>query len=291
MTLVPTQGTAVEQGPGHDVAVLSSGGRVAVSTDALVEGVHFLRATSSPEDVGWKALAAALSDLAAARSRPLGTVISLTVTARDLADGWADGVMRGVGECARAYDCPVVGGDTTRTDGPAVVGVTVLGRGEDALNRAGGVAGDLLLLSGDVGWAAAGLRPEGQRSQRARRAQTRPHPRLDLLSALAGAHAAVDISDGLLADAAHLAEASQATLIIDRAAVVSPALRSAMGTAAEDCALAGGEDYEILALAPTVLPGFRVVGRAEARGDVDLRWSGGEPVPSRGRGWDHGAAS
>jgi thiamine-monophosphate kinase len=109
------------------------------------------------------------------------------------------------------------------------------------------------------------------------------------LDALEGAHAAIDISDGLLADAAHLARASAAMLVIDEDAVIPSALTAAVGPdTARRCALGGGEDYEILATAPSVLPGFFVIGRVEAATEDDLRWADGRPVEGRGRGWDHG---
>ena len=283
--LVPTGGAEVRLGPGDDVAVVDVAGPLAVSADALVEGTHFAPG-ADPADVGWKALAAALSDLAASRARPLGAVVSLTARRDDLGD-WADALMGGLGECARAFACPVLGGDTTRIDGPAVIAVTVLGAGEDVLVRSGAHPGELLQLSGDVGWAAAGL--AGVAGARAHEALHRPRPRLDLLAALAEATAGIDISDGFLADAAHLADASDVTLSIDAEAVVGPSLAAASSDARR-FALSGGEDYELLVTAATPLPGFRVVGRVLPRGTHDLEWADGTPVPREARGWDHGAA-
>ncbi len=280
---MPTAGTGVRLGPGDDVAVLDVPGAVAVSVDAVVEGTHFA-ADAIPEDVGWKAMATALSDLAASRAAPLGAVVSLTARP-DRMGAWADGVMRGLGACARTYGCPVVGGDTTSTRGPACVAVTVLGRGDAVLTRAGAAPGDVLQVSGETGWAAAGLAGEG--GARAREAQHRPRPRLDLLAVLASAHAAIDVSDGLLADAAHLAEASNVTLALDP--LVSPALSAAVGPdRARRWALAGGEDYELLVAAPRLLPGFTAVGRVLPRGPADLVDAHGRPIPPDGRGFEHG---
>jgi len=286
LDLVPTQGASVRLGPGDDVAVLDVAGALAVSTDAMVEGTHF-RPDADPADVGWKALAVALSDLAASRSRPLGALVSLSVRAERLS-GWADAVMAGLGACARAHDCPVVGGDTTVIDGPAVVGVTVLGRGDRVLTRAGAVPGDVLQISGPTGWAAAGLHGAG--GERGRRAQERPRPRLDLLESLAEAHAAIDVSDGLLADAAHLAAASGVTLRLDP--VDAPDLGPDVDPAqARAWALTGGEDYEVLATAEVLLPGFVPLGLVTERGPHDLVWGDGRPVPASDRGWVHGARS
>lgn len=282
---VPTVGAGVRIGPGDDVAVVDVGGALAVSTDTLVEGTHFT-AAARPQDVGWKALAAALSDLAASRSTPLGAVVSVTIRP-DQMTAWADAVMAGLGDCARAYECPILGGDTTVTNGNAVIGVTVLGRGDSMLPRSGAVPGDVLQISGEVGWAAAGL--AGLGGERAHAAFHRPKPRLDLVDTLADAHAAIDVSDGLLADAAHLADASNVTLVLDDAA--SESLVAAVGAdRARRFAHSGGEDYEVLAAAPALLPGFIAIGRVEAREDVDLRWSNGTPVPLNDRGWVHGAS-
>ena len=124
--------------------------------------------------------------------------------------------------------------------------------------------------------------------ERAARAWQRPLARFDLLEALAGASAAIDLSDGLLADARHLCDASACSLVLDRAAITDPALTEAVGPEdAERLALSGGEDYEILATAREVLPGFRVIG--EALAGRDIRWQDGSELQLSGaEGWDHG---
>lgn len=285
--LLPVAGPGVLVGPGDDCAVLRVGDDLAISTDTLVLGVHASWNTFSPEDVGWKAMAAALSDLAATRAVPLAAVVSLSASPQD--GPKRDGVMAGLAACARAHGCPVVGGDTTSTSGPLTLTVTVLGRAAPPLLRSGARPGDLLLLSGPLGWAAAGLRGLG--GDRAARAQRRPRPRLDLVDTLRTASAAIDISDGLLADAAHLARASAVSLELDPAALVGRDLRAAAGDEAAALALTGGEDYELLVTAPSALPGLRVVGRVLKARDHDLVRPDGSAFAHDGRGWVHGASA
>lgn len=276
----------VQEGPGDDAACLDLAPPLLVSVDTLVEGVHARFDWSSPEDVGWKAVTAALSDLAAARAAPRGVLVSLAVPGAELAPGRrADGVMAGVRGACASFDAPLVGGDTVSTSGPVVIAVTVLGRSDAPLLRAGARPGDQLQVSGPLGFAGfavrellAGRTPPPQ----ALAAHRRPRPRLDLLDVLADATAGLDVSDGLLADAAHLARRSGVDLLIDRAAVC------ALGPpGAPELALSGGEDYELVVTAPELLPGFHRIGRVEAGAGI-LRWSDGSPVPAAGRGWDHG---
>lgn len=277
----PLPGVTV--GPGDDCAWL---GGLAVSVDTVVEGVHFRFDWSSPEDVGWKALAAALSDLAASRARPRGALVSLSVGREELAPGaLGDRLMAGVHACADAFACPVIGGDVVASDGPVQLAVTVLGEGLGApLLRSGARAGDVLCRSGATGWAGLAVRHllAGQDAPaRALAAHRRPRPRLDLLDDLARATAAIDVSDGLLADAAWIARASGVTLRLDRDACVADGPDDA-------CALGGGEDYELLATFPSPPPGWQPIGIVEA-GPPYLLWTDGSPVAEAGRGWDHGA--
>ncbi len=266
-------------GPGDDVAWIGADGPLALSVDAMVEGTHFLPGWLSDEEVGARALAAALSDLAAARAAPLGCLVALSLP-RDAWSARGDRVMAGLATAAARWGCPILGGDTTA--GPGLcVSVTVIGRG-DGLGRGGARPGDVLQLSGELGWAADAVarlergEPPGERS---RRAFADPTPRLDLRDVLAPATAAIDVSDGLLADAGHLAARSGVALVLDRAACLTAGLDP------QHC-LAGGEDYELLATAPALLPGFRAIGRAVAGAGV--RFADGSPLPAR-RGWDHGS--
>jgi len=272
-------------GPGDDCAWLDG---FAVSVDTVVEGVHFRFDWSSPEDVGWKAMCAALSDLAASRARPRGALISLSVPASELTDaGLADRLMAGITEASLAYRCPVIGGDVCRTPGPVQISVTVIGDGIGApLLRSGAGHGDLVQRSGPTGWSALAIKmlQLGETPPaRALDAHRRPHPRLDLLDALTPATAAIDISDGLLADAAHIAHASRVAVLLDRDACVSGGPPSD-----EALSLQGGEDFELIICAPSPLDGFSTIGRIEATERPSLLWSNGAPVPSSGRGWDHG---
>jgi thiamine-monophosphate kinase len=272
---LPTSGPAVLTGPGDDVAWLKADGPIALSTDTMVEGVHFRRSWCEPEDIGWRLLAAALSDLAASRARPLGFLLALSVPRLD---GWVDGVVAGVAEAARAWSVPALGGDTTGSPGPAMLNATVLGApAPTPLHRAGAADGELVQLSGLVGamaWATERLLLGEDIPW------PRPRARLDLLDALADATAGIDISDGLIADAGHVARASGVDLVLD------PERVAAQGVP-RSYALTGGEDYELLVTAPAPLPGFVVIGRVEAGPGV-VRLADGSPLPDGPGGWDHG---
>ncbi len=260
----PRDGEGVLVGIGDDAAVLRAprGEDLVVTVDALVEGVHFDRHFRA-EDVGWKALAVNLSDLAAMGARPLWALCALA-TPRGESRVRLAGVGRGLGACARAHGIALAGGNVTRALELALT-VTAVGavRRGRALVRAGARPGDALLVSGTLGDAALGRRP-GAVPALVRR-QRRPTPRLALGRALAGfAHAGLDVSDGLLQDLGHLCSASRvgATVLID-ALPLSPAYRRAVEAGSDarpfDAALGGGEDYELLV---AVAPGR--VGRAQA---------------------------
>ena len=278
----PTGDVAV--GPGDDCAWVNG---LAVSVDTVVEGVHFRFDWSSPQDVGWKAMTAALSDLAASRARPRGALISLAIPSAQLAEGaTADRLMAGAREASTLWSCPLIGGDVVHTPGPISLSVTVLGEGlGPPLLRSGARPGDLVQVSGPTGWAALAVRELGagrSAPEKALAAHRRPQPRLDLLDSLATATACVDISDGLLADAWHLAESSGVTLRLDHDACLHGAPEEGA-----DGALRGGEDYELLATAPEPLRGFRIVGKVTA-GGPGLEWTDGALIPRHGGGWDHG---
>lgn len=279
---------------GDDVAWLElAGSWLALSVDTLVEGVHFDALWSSPQDAGWKALAAAVSDLAAAGAAPRGCLVAVSAPDFD-ADGWADGAMEGLGDAAERFACPVLGGDVTGSKGGRTLSVTVVGQASRPLGRAGARPGDLLQISGPTGWSGAALAllmggtAPAAVPPRALSALRRPTARTDRVEVLATAHAAVDISDGLLADAAHLAQRSGVGLVFDEHRLVADDLISAVGSAAaRSAALGGGEDYELLAAAPHQLAGFEVIGSV-VEGPAGLFWSDGSDVPKSGRGWDHG---
>ena len=287
----------VRVGPGDDVAWLESslfgGLPLALSVDTMVEGVHFRLDWSDPSDVGWQAVAAALSDLAAGRARARGALVSLAVPVAALAAGGvADELMSGARAGLDAARCPLIGGDTVRTPGPISLSVTVLGESTEAgpLLRSGAQPGDLVQLSGPTGlaaWAVAWLQDGRPPPESALVAHRRPTARLDLVDAIAEATAGIDVSDGLMADAGWIARKSSVVLEFDRAAcLASPA--ADVDERGPTWVLSGGDDYELVVTAPRQLPGFQVIGRVCA-GPAALRWDDGTPVAAAG--WNHGASS
>ncbi len=267
-------------GPGDDAAVLTAAdGRVVVSTDVLVEGVHFRLDWSTPHQVGRKAVAANLADVVAMGAVPTGLVVGLAVPGRtpvSTVDGLADGMW----EEAAQVGVGVVGGDVV-TSAELVVSVTALGdlQGRAPVTRTGARVGDVLGLCGRLGWSAAGLAVlrRGFRSPLAVVGAHRvPEPpyRAGPQAAAAGATSMIDISDGLLADAGHLAEGSGVSVDIDSAALPLPSrlleVASALGADARHWVLTGGEDHALLASFPSevALPaGWTAIGAVrEGRG-------------------------
>jgi thiamine-monophosphate kinase len=250
---LPLRGEGVLLGPGDDAALLRPprGEALVATVDAVVEGVHF-DARFTPADVGWKALAVNLSDLAAMGARPLWALVALGVPPGTPAARLA-GVARGLGACARRHGVAVVGGNVTRAPGLSLT-VTVVGgvRPGRALRRQGARPGDAVLVSGTLGEAALGRR-RGAPPGLARR-QRRPEPRLALGRALAGlATAAIDVSDGLVQDLGHLCRASRVGASLRLAELpLSRAYRRATAGRADPwaAALSGGEDYELCVTVP-----------------------------------------
>ena len=261
-------------GPGDDAAVVAApDGRVVATTDVLVEGVHFRRAWSSAYDVGRKAAAANLADVAAMGARGTALLVGLAAPA-DLPVEWALGLADGLRDEAAVVGAVVVGGDVVRSE-VLVVSVTALGdlEGRAPVTRSGARAGDVVVLAGQLGRSAAGLRQlqEGATDGPLVDAHRRPTPPYDLgpILALAGATAMIDVSDGLLADAGHVAQASGVRLDLD---------------AADELFLTGGEDHALLATLPAdaALPGgCRVVGRVLDGSGVTVDGQ------ARTGGWDH----
>jgi thiamine-monophosphate kinase len=236
------------------------GGRedtLAVSTDASVEGVHFRFDWLSHEEVGWRAAAAALSDLAAEGAEPAGLLAAVTLPAA-AAESALVALMRGIGDAGAAVGAPVLGGDLSA--GPAwAVTVTVLGWVTAPVTRGGARPGDRLWVSGALGGARAALeawrRGEAPIDE-ARRAFARPEPRIVAGRWLAehGARAMIDLSDGLGADAGHLAAASavRIDLALEQVPVAGAAVPEARraGVSVQQFAAEGGEDYELLVALP-----------------------------------------
>lgn len=270
----PPAGPAVLVGPGDDCAVVA-GGPVALSSDMSVEDVHFRRAWLSPREIGYRAATAALSDLAAMAATPVGLLVSLALAPAD-AEATAVALMQGVGEAAGAVGGTVLGGDVTRSPGPLVLDVTVVGTVETPVLRGGARPGDELWVTGRLGGAAAAVAAwtaGGEPSAGARAAFARPAARVRearWLAEHARVSAMIDLSDGLAGDAAHLAAAGGVALVLRPAAVpVHPAAADAAHGEALRLALSGGEDYELLFTAP---PGAVAAIRAEfsARFSLEL---------------------
>jgi len=279
---LPTAGPRLVLGSGDDAAITVPGGAVATSVDALVEGVHFRRETASLNQIGRKALAAALSDLAAMGAEPGEAYVAVGVPT-DLDEAGCLELIDGLIAIAAETGTTLAGGDVTRA--PALtLAVTVVGHAPSAerlVSRGGAEPGDALVLTGELGGAAAGLllleRPQlaasvpEQTAARLRRRQLDPTPRLAAGHALAaaGARAMIDLSDGLGGDAAHLAAASGVGIRIDAAALPLAAgvaeIAAAAGRDPLELAASGGEDYELLAALPperaaTALQGSTAAG-------------------------------
>lgn len=296
-------------GVGDDCALLPAppeNEQLAISTDMLIEGRHFL-AGADAEALGHKALAVNLSDLAAMGATPLAFTLALALPEADPA--WLDPFSRGLYALADRQGIELVGGDTTR--GPRTICITVLGtvpRGQ-ALLRSGAREGDDIWISGTVGDARLALGDrmgEWSIDTAAARAAAysrmdRPEPRVGLAQALRGiAHAAIDVSDGLLADLGHVLERSRvgATVEVDRCPA-SPALAAQPPDRRRRCQLAGGDDYELLftaspqrreavdaAAEQSRLPVTRI-GRIEAAPGLRLVDADGRGIDDRYAGFDH----
>ena len=287
-------------GPGDDAALLRGG--LAVSTDLMVEDVHFSLDWITAEEAGFRAGAAALSDMAAMGAAPEALLVSMAVPG----DGsLCEALQLGARRAGDRAGAPIVGGDVSRSKGPVVVDVVAVGRSRRPLGRAAAREGEAVWVSGALGGAAAAVgawREGGEPSGPARARFVEPPDRVPLGRALAGdrlASAAIDLSDGLLADAARVARASGVGLRIRPSQV--PVDDSAGGDL--KWALEGGEDYELMftaspsardrilqlgqALSVRLTP-IGTVTRGEGITLVD-RHDKGERFRGRG-GWDHFAS-
>lgn len=319
-TLSRQHPSRVALGMGDDCALLAPtpGMQLAVSTDMLVEGRHFL-STVDPGRLGHKALAVNLSDLAACGARPVAFTLSLALPTVD--ENWLDGFSKGLFALADEHGCELMGGDTTR--GPLTISITVFGEvpAGSALLRSGAKPGDDLWVSGMLGDARLALEVfrgtlslSTEQFELARRRMEQPTPRVALGQALRGiASAAVDVSDGLIGDLGHLLAASHVGATLDADAAVgliaacasqtagttSLAMTSLAITTLRTCALAGGDDYELVFTAPVAAreaveragreaatPVTRI-GHIEATKGLRIVDASGEPVLQGFSSFDH----
>jgi len=245
---------------GDDAAILkASGDDIVVTTDAIVEGVHFLP-DDPPDTVARKALRVNLSDLAAKGATPAGFVLTLALRAAD--DAWLTLFARGLGSDAGLFDCPLLGGDTVSTPGPLTISITAFGSvpAGRMVRRSGAKPGDRVVVTGTIGDAALGLdilkggvaaalADTGAKAMLIGRYRV-PQPRSALAKAVRDhAHAAIDVSDGLAGDLAKLCGVSGVSAVIDAPSIPLSAAAAALlarGTIGIDAIVSGGDDYEIL---------------------------------------------
>jgi thiamine-monophosphate kinase len=250
---------------GDDAAILKAQGEdIVVTTDAIVEGVHFLP-DDPPDTVARKALRVNLSDLAAKGATPAGFVLTLALRAAD--DAWLTPFARGLGSDAGLFGCPLLGGDTVSTPGPLMISITAFGRVPPGkmVHRSGAKPGDRVVVTGTIGDAALGLDilKGGPAAAALADAAAKamlvgryrvPQPRNAIADAVRDhAHAAMDVSDGLAGDLAKLCAASGVSAVIDAPSIplsAAAATLLACGTVGIEAIVSGGDDYEILCAIP-----------------------------------------
>jgi thiamine-monophosphate kinase len=270
------------------------GTELIVTTDALVERVHFV-SDDAPEDLAAKLLAVNLSDLAAKGADPLCYSLVLSLP-RQTGDDWVSRFATGLGDSQRAWGISLLGGDSVSTDGPITLAATVMGTvpAGRMVRRAGARDGDGLYVTGTIGDAALALvqmQRGGAVDPFLHSRYRRPTPRLDLAAWIREhAHAAIDISDGLAADCRHLADVSNVRCEIDWASVPLSEPVAKLLTAAPDLrerVLAGGDDYELLIAATQKPPGATRIGRVSAGEGIEIRDSAGLSIKLARTGWIH----
>ena len=291
------------RGAGDDAALITvDGARLALSCDLAIEGQHFRLGWLTAEEVGWRACAAALSDLAAVAAEPLGVLTAVGIP--DGRDGeFLERLMDGIGRAAESTGAVLWGGDLVRAP-QVTIDVTVVGRADQPVRRNGAQPGDGLWVTGSLGapraavaaWEAGRTPASGARERFAH-----PVPRVAEAAWLRdhGATALIDLSDGLVGDAGHVAAASQAALVVEAERVpVHPAVGAVTADEAVALALLGGEEYELLVTLPPqfgaadqgtfvqefTLPLTRIGTVAVGKGVQVLRE--GRPV-APGRGFSH----
>jgi thiamine-monophosphate kinase len=289
---LPAAGSRTLVGIGDDAAVLATpDGRVVATTDFLIEGRHFRRDWSAAADVGHKAAARSLADIAAMGARSSGLLVGLAAPP-GLPVAWLKDFTAGLAAEAARAGAAVIGGDTSRAD-IVVVAVTGLGdlAGRAPVLRSGARPGDVVAVAGPLGHAAAGLAllTAGRTGSPLVAAQLRPAPPYDAgpEAARLGATAMIDVSDGLLADLGHITAASKVRIDVRTAALEDPFLITNGGsTSALTWILTGGEDHSLAATFPpgTELPArWRLVGEVQPGHGVTVD---ARPFESSS-GWDH----
>ncbi|MFC1846676.1 thiamine-phosphate kinase [Chloroflexota bacterium] len=297
-------------GIGDDAAVWHNRSTVQLATvDSLIEGVHFKLDTTGWRELGWKALAVSLSDIAAMGGVPQYALVSLALPGETMVEDVAD-LYRGIAELADRFGVAIAGGDSSNAP-LVVINTTVFGetagRNEDILTRSAAIAGDKIAVSGYLGGATGGLAMLSNNmdlnkkdSAALRQAFLRPQPRLNEGQMLLqqGVKAAIDISDGLIADLGHICQASGVGARIEVEHVpLHPALKASFGNKALDMALAGGEDYELLftateevikkAAKKTACPLTLIGEITNNTGKIELIDASGKPYKPAASGWQH----
>ncbi|MBO0810941.1 MAG: thiamine-phosphate kinase [Microlunatus sp.] len=277
-------------GPGDDAAVFTVDGPLVCSVDVLTEGVHFKTQWSPAESIGRKAVAVNVADIEAMGGTPTGMVVGLAAPPAT-PESWILDFTRGLRAECQTTGVALLGGDVTRAD-KIIISITVFGvlEGRQPVTRSGARPGDVVALTGRVGWSAAGwaVLGRGFRSPRVAVAAYQvpevPYGQ-GKIAALAGATSMIDISDGLLADLGHIAERSQVSIDVRRDAFEVPdtlqAVAGATGSDPYTLILTGGEDHALAATfaAGDVPEGWTVIGTVGAAGD-------GPAVTVDGRSWD-----
>lgn len=310
----------VTVGVGDDAAVLrwTPSTDFILTCDAQVEGRHFVREYATPEQIGRRAMAVNLSDIAAMGGEPLAALVSLILPA-DTAVDWLDGLYAGLRGEAQRFGVSIVGGNVASASGPLIVDITLVGRtpAGGAILRSGGHPGDRLCVTGHLGAAAAGLMtfrgPARQPTVSAtdidqvREAYVTPRPRIEvgmLLAASGAVTAMVDVSDGLAADLGHLCAESRVGARIEASSLPIDAATRSVAQAYEldplSLALYEGDDYELLfSVHPDQLTNVLAMLRAAGETATPIGWlldeseklelltSGDSHVPLAPRGWDH----
>lgn len=293
-------------GIGDDCAVMPSGeGELLFSTDLLMEGVHFLRNESSPEDVGWKAAAVNLSDIAAMGGTPVATFLSIALP-KDAQGEWADRFIEGYTDISRQFDVPLLGGDTTSSLRDIAVNVGVLGRCPSGrrLMRNGAKVGETIYVTGPLGDSAGGLQAILKGIERTEvvtrliERHKRPVPRIEagrILMESGKAGAMMDISDGIGSDLRHIMKASGVGAVIDLERLpLSPELVSVckeQGWDIYEMATSGGEDFELLFTAAAGLENeldiaVYPIGKIVPGNELSWRFSN-EPMDRNFDGYKH----